>query len=217
MASGRMSGVEQFEQFEQGASAVGCGAVGDLADDDVLIETVELAHAARAATRAAWSTARRLNRPTVEAAWRGWPVRRMSRRSSMRGLSEFADEFDNAIAFDAFLRAEETVGKVFDGISGKLLQDVDQILGHLIGVDGFFDHLGQAIFDADAGAQILHQGRPLLGHAFERGAEFSDGFVLSCGRTLPARSARRQRPAGSESRNRFPWPVSRRSWRWHWA
>ena len=32
------------------------------------------------------------------------------------GLSEFADEFDNAIAFDAFLRAEETVGKVFDGM-----------------------------------------------------------------------------------------------------
>ena len=29
--------------------------------------------------------ARRLNRPTVEAAWRGWPVRRMSRRSSMPG------------------------------------------------------------------------------------------------------------------------------------
>jgi hypothetical protein len=42
---GQDEGVEQFEQFEQRASAVGCGAVGDLADDDVLIETVELAHA----------------------------------------------------------------------------------------------------------------------------------------------------------------------------
>src|SRR5208282_3710031 len=42
---GQDVGVEQFEQFEQGASAVGRGAVGDLANDDVLIETVELAHA----------------------------------------------------------------------------------------------------------------------------------------------------------------------------
>ncbi len=42
---GQDEGVEQFEQFEQGASAVGCGAVGNLANDDVLIETVEFAHA----------------------------------------------------------------------------------------------------------------------------------------------------------------------------
>jgi len=40
-------------------------------------------------------------------------------------LSEFVHEFDNAIAFDAFLGAEEAVGKVFDGTSGKLLQDLD--------------------------------------------------------------------------------------------
>ena len=41
------------------------------------------------------------------------------------GLSEFAHEFDNTIAFDALLGAEEAVGKVFNGTSGKLLQDVD--------------------------------------------------------------------------------------------
>ena len=73
---------------------------------------------------------------------------------------------------------------MFDGISGKLLQHVDQVLGHLIGVDRFFDHLGQPIFDADAGAEILHQGRPLLGYVFERVAEFGDGFVLSAGAGL---------------------------------
>jgi hypothetical protein len=100
------------------------------------------------------------------------------------GFSEFGDQFDDAIAFDAFLRAEETLGKVFDGVSGKLLQDVDQILGHAIGVDGFFDHLGQSIFDADAGAEILDQGRPLLGYPFERVAEFGDGFVLFAGTGL---------------------------------
>ena len=42
---GQDEGVEQFEQFEQGAAAVGRGAVGNLANDDVLIETIELAHA----------------------------------------------------------------------------------------------------------------------------------------------------------------------------
>jgi hypothetical protein len=83
------------------------------------------------------------------------------------GLSEFADQFDNAIAFHALLGAEETVGEMFDGISGKLLQNVDQIVGNLIGVDGFLDHLRQAVFDADAGAEILHQpGRSA--DAFER-------------------------------------------------
>src|ERR1019366_5028693 len=49
---------------------------------------------------------------------------------------------------------------------------------------GFFDHLGQAVFDADAGAEILHQGRPLLGYSFERVAEFGDGFVLFAGAGL---------------------------------
>ena len=42
---GQDVGIEQFEQFEQGASAVGRGAESDLANDDVLIEAVELAHA----------------------------------------------------------------------------------------------------------------------------------------------------------------------------
>ena len=94
------------------------------------------------------------------------------------GLSEFADQLDNAVAFHALLRAEETVGQVFDGMFGKLLQDGDQILGHILGVDGLFDHLGQAIFDADAVAEILYQSRPLLSHFFKRVAEFGDGPVV---------------------------------------
>ena len=66
------------------------------------------------------------------------------------------------------MRAEKTVGQVFDGIFGKLLQDVDQIFGRLIGINGFFDELGQTIFDADAGAEILSQGGPFVANQLER-------------------------------------------------
>jgi hypothetical protein len=45
------------------------------------------------------------------------------------GLSEFADQFHNAIAFHAFLGAEETVGKVFDGILGSCCRTLTRSSG----------------------------------------------------------------------------------------
>ena len=118
MASGRMRDIEQFQQFEQGASAVGCGAVSDLANDDVLVETVELAHAGgqQLEQRGHGQAAQQANRGRSLAGLAG---AQDVAQIVDRGLSEFTDEFDNAIAFDALLRAEETVGKVFNGVSGE--------------------------------------------------------------------------------------------------
>src|SRR5208282_730288 len=116
--------IEQFEQFEQSASAIGCGAVGDLANDDVLIKTIELAHAGGQQLQQIG------HGETAQQADGGGSLTRLSGAQNIfqvvyRGLSEFADQFDNTIAFNTLLRTEETFGKVFDGSSGKLLQDVD--------------------------------------------------------------------------------------------
>ena len=124
MASGRMWESSSSSSSSRVRPRSGAAPIGDLANDDVLIEAVELAHARGQQLQ------QRAHREAAQQADGGGSLAGLAGAQNVAqiveaGLSEFADEFDNAIAFDAFLGAEEAVGEVFDGTSGKLLQDVD--------------------------------------------------------------------------------------------
>src|ERR1039458_6361539 len=177
---GQNQEIKQFQQFEQRAPAIGRGPVSDLAYDDILVKTIELAHARgqqleqNLRIQLAQKSHGRCSLPRLAVAQNLAEI-------DQRRLPKFVDQLNDAIALLAFLRAEKTVGEVFHRILGKLLQDLDKILGQAVRVNRLLNHLRQAVFNADARTQVLHQRRPVLGYSVQGGAEFRNRLILLAG------------------------------------